>query len=73
MAEFSTTTGGTFALVGLVMHSGRLTFGHYTAAARDPISHKWYSFNDDCVSEPPDQTSSSSKIYLLLYQDVSAS
>jgi hypothetical protein len=24
------------------------------------------------VSEPPDQTSSSSKVYLLLYQDVSA-
>jgi ubiquitin C-terminal hydrolase len=71
MAEFSRTAIGTFALVGLVLHSGGLTFGHYTAAARDPISHKWYSFNDDCVSEAPDQTCCSSRVYLLLYQDVS--
>jgi ubiquitin C-terminal hydrolase len=70
MAEFSRTASGRFALVGLVMHSGGLTFGHYTAAARDPISHKWYSFNDDCVSDAVDQISCSSRVYLLMYRDV---
>jgi ubiquitin carboxyl-terminal hydrolase 8 len=70
IAAFSSEAAGCYALVGVVMHSGGLSFGHYTAAAIDQASEKWYLFNDAFVSAGSSKLAHSSRAYLLLYQNI---
>jgi ubiquitin C-terminal hydrolase len=68
MGGFSRTATGMYKLLGVVMHGGGLSSGHYTAAAIDPVSGKWYQFNDTNVSPASDQIVHSARAYLLFYQ-----
>jgi ubiquitin C-terminal hydrolase len=69
ISEFSEESVGKYRLIGVVMHTGTIAFGHYTAAAIDPISGRWYSFNDSCVAVASEQSVRSSRAYVLLYQE----
>lgn len=43
--------------------------GHYTAYAKNPLSNKWYYFNDSSVSEVRDlREIVSSSAYVLFYK-----
>ncbi|OHT11306.1 hypothetical protein TRFO_19286 [Tritrichomonas foetus] len=65
---FTRKKSGVYRLIGAVFHSGGLGGGHYTAAAIDPSSGKWYNFNDSMAS-PIDSTSAhSGRAYILFYQ-----
>ncbi|OHT10548.1 Clan CA, family C19, ubiquitin hydrolase-like cysteine peptidase [Tritrichomonas foetus] len=57
-----------YALTGVVFHHGSLVGGHYTAAAMDPQSGRWYEFNDSLVSPIRRQDAHSSQAYILFYQ-----
>jgi ubiquitin carboxyl-terminal hydrolase 8 len=70
MAKFSQTSCGNYKLLGVIMHTGGTAAGHYTAAAIDPISGKWYQFNDTNVTLASDQVVHSARAYLLFYQRI---
>ena len=40
-----------YDLYAVSNHYGSLSFGHYTAYCKNPLSGKWYDFNDSSVSE----------------------
>ena len=40
----------TYALHGVLVHSGSLNSGHYYAYVRPGLSPKWFKFNDDIVT-----------------------
>lgn len=50
-----------YDLCGVVMHSGSLTGGHYTAYVENPLSNSWHFYNDQHVHRVaiPTETSSS--------------
>jgi ubiquitin C-terminal hydrolase len=67
MSEFTQTTVGVYKLMGVVIHSGTLAFGHYTAAAMDPGTKEWYLFNDASVTSAGERVVRSSRAYILVY------
>jgi ubiquitin carboxyl-terminal hydrolase 8 len=69
LSEFTQTRAGKYRLIGVVMHSGTLAFGHYTAAAMDPGTQQWYLFNDASVTAAGERFVRSSRAYILVYQE----
>jgi ubiquitin C-terminal hydrolase len=61
---------GEYKLLGVVMHSGAVSSGHYTAAAIDPWSGKWFIFNDSYVAPASLDSVHSPRAYMLFYQKV---
>lgn len=63
-----------FNLYGVVYHMGSLNGGHYIAYTKNPISNKWYKFNDDSVYHIPDEQIEKeimdSGSYILFYKKV---
>ena len=59
-----------YKLIGVVFHHGSLIGGHYTAAAVDPKTEKWYYFNDSIVREITSGEAHSSQAYILFYQKI---
>lgn len=57
-----------YNLIGVVFHHGSLSGGHYTSAARDPETNKWYEFNDSSVTKIQKEDVHSSNAYILFYQ-----
>ena len=56
-----------YKCIGVVNHMGSLSFGHYTAYARN-IDNKWYEYNDADVSTTSGEREIvSSKAYILVY------
>jgi ubiquitin carboxyl-terminal hydrolase 8 len=70
MGGLSMRTSGHYKLLGVVMHAGAISSGHYTAAAIDPMSGKWFQFNDTNVSPASDQIVHSARAYMLFYQKI---
>jgi ubiquitin C-terminal hydrolase len=70
MGGLSTRTTGHYRLLGVVMHAGAISSGHYTAAAIDPMSGKWFQFNDTNVAPASDQIVHSVRAYMLFYQRI---
>jgi ubiquitin C-terminal hydrolase len=70
MAALSKTASGTYKLLGVIMHSGAISSGHYTAASIDPLSGKWYVFNDSFVSLASEDAVHSTRAYVLFYQRI---
>jgi ubiquitin carboxyl-terminal hydrolase 4/11/15 len=70
MGGLSMRTSGHYKLLGVVMHAGGISAGHYTAAAIDPMSGKWYQFNDTNVAQASDQIVHSPRAYVLFYQKI---
>jgi ubiquitin C-terminal hydrolase len=68
ISRFSETPAPKYRLIGVVMHSGTLSLGHYTAAAIDPTTDQWHLFNDCYVSPTSEQCVKSRRAYVLLYQ-----
>ncbi|KAG5180132.1 hypothetical protein JKP88DRAFT_270259 [Tribonema minus] len=56
-----------YDLFAVSEHSGTLRGGHYTATARNPLSGKWYGFNDGHVFETATQQAVSPQAYVLFY------
>ena len=70
MASLSKRTQGRYRLIGVVNHSGTLSSGHYTSAALDQSSGKWYSFNDASVAPASKSVIHSGRAYLLFYERI---
>lgn len=68
MATNGNNSIGKYRLIGVVFHHGYLSGGHYTSAAMDPETEKWYEFNDSCVSPINGSEAHSGKAYILFYQ-----
>ena len=68
MEELSTTARGNYKLIGVVNHAGTISSGHYTSAAIDPSTGKWYSFNDAYVAPASKSVIHSGRAYLLFYE-----
>ena len=68
MEELSTTARGNYKLIGVVNHAGTISSGHYTSAAIDPATGKWYSFNDAYVAPASKSVIHSGRAYLLFYE-----
>ncbi|KAJ4458824.1 putative Ubiquitin carboxyl-terminal hydrolase 4 [Paratrimastix pyriformis] len=49
-------------------HSGGLGGGHYTAYCKNPITRKWYHFNDSSVSEVHESHVVSSSAYMMVFR-----
>ena len=67
ISEIAPNCSGVYKLIGVINHTGTLTSGHYTALSIDPISGKWYSFNDTNVSVVSPNAINSPKAYMLFY------
>jgi ubiquitin C-terminal hydrolase len=70
MGTISRAATGTYKLLGVVMHSGALSSGHYTSASVDPLSGKWFMFNDSFVSPASEDHVHSTRAYVLFYQKI---
>ena len=60
--------GAKYQLIGAVFHSGSLGGGHYTSAALDQVSDKWYNFNDSFASPIDISSAHSRSAYIIFYQ-----
>lgn len=60
-----------YKLISVIFHSGSISQGHYTAAAIDPGSGKWYNFNDSYSAIISPKNIFSSRAYILFYMNVS--
>jgi ubiquitin C-terminal hydrolase len=54
-----------YDLIGVCLHSGSLTGGHYIAYAKN--SRDWFRFNDSCVSQISANDVVSANAYILFY------
>jgi ubiquitin C-terminal hydrolase len=70
MSGMSKRATGTYKLLGVINHSGGISSGHYTAAAIDPLSGKWFLFNDSYVAPASEQNVHSTRAYMLFYQRI---
>lgn len=59
---------GKYTLFAAIFHSGGMMMGHYTAAAIDNVSGRWYLFNDSEAHEVRPQEAHSPRAYVLFYQ-----
>ena len=61
-----------YDLYAVSNHYGGMGFGHYTAYARNPVTDKWYEFDDSRVTQIPtnrlESTIVSSAAYNLFYR-----
>eukprot|EP00804_Cyclotella_cryptica_P017569 CCRYP_006736-RA/>CCRYP_006736-RA protein AED:0.04 eAED:0.04 QI:83/1/0.66/1/1/1/3/0/555 len=57
-----------YDLFGTCDHSGRLSYGHYTAMCIDPLSGLWYRFNDGCVTRTEVENIDNDRAYVLFYK-----
>ncbi len=58
-----------YDLYAVSNHSGTLSFGHYTAMAKDAVGGKWHDYNDSHVSEVIDTDEVvSPEAYVLYYR-----
>lgn len=57
-----------YDLFGTCNHSGRLSYGHYTAMCIDPSSGLWYHFNDGCVTRADAEDIEKDGAYVLFYK-----
>tara|TARA_Y100001970_G_scaffold284224_2_gene401130 strand:+ start:803 stop:1840 length:1038 start_codon:yes stop_codon:yes gene_type:complete len=58
-----------YNLYGICNHSGNLTSGHYYAYCKNKNS-KWYKFNDNSISEIPENKLVTSNAYCLFYEKI---
>nr|VZI12187.1 unnamed protein product [Spirometra erinaceieuropaei] len=60
----------TYDLMGVICHTGGVTFGHYYGYALNRYTHSWYEF-DDAIVSPVDESevaALSSRAYVLVYR-----
>jgi ubiquitin C-terminal hydrolase len=67
-ADFAAKPTGKYKLIGAVFHSGGLGGGHYTAAALDQPSERWFNFNDSLASPIDRARAHQGSAYLLVYE-----
>jgi ubiquitin C-terminal hydrolase len=67
-ALFAAEPTGRYRLIGVVFHSGGLGGGHYTAAAFDLTSQRWFNFNDSLATPIDKSGAHKSAAYLLIYE-----
>lgn len=67
-STFCNENCGKYKLIGAIFHSGGLMSGHYTAAAIDQQTDKWYYFNDSDATPCEAKVAHSSRTYILFYQ-----
>ena len=65
-------TGYNYKLIGVITHIGESSMsGHFIAYCKDPITNKWYKYNDAIVSDVNDfnkEVINFANPYLLFYQ-----
>lgn len=67
---FTRKNSGIYRLIGAVFHGGGLGGGHYTAAALDPESKRWYNFNDSIATPIDSSGAHKGGAYILVYQRI---
>lgn len=68
VSELNGSGSGNYHLFGAIFHSGGMNTGHYTSAAIDISSGKWYEFNDSSARDISIQEAHSPRAYVLFYQ-----
>ena len=67
-------TGYKYKLIGVITHIGESSMsGHFISYCRDPITEKWYKYNDSIVNEVNDFTKEVINFampYLLFYKKI---
>ena len=66
-------TGHKYRLIGVITHIGESSMsGHFIAYCRDPITEKWFKYNDAIVTEIKDfkEVINFAMPYLLFYQKI---
>eukprot|EP01112_Ceratiomyxa_fruticulosa_P022691 TRINITY_DN839_c0_g1_i26.p1 TRINITY_DN839_c0_g1~~TRINITY_DN839_c0_g1_i26.p1 ORF type:complete len:831 (-),score=158.18 TRINITY_DN839_c0_g1_i26:70-2562(-) len=61
------SVGHLYDLIGIISHSGVLGGGHYVSYAKHKRTKKWHNFNDNYVSEIPEQEILNVQAYVLFY------
>ncbi len=56
-----------YDLYAVCNHTGRASYGHYTASCIDPHSSSWYTFNDESVSSMGECALDEAGAYILFY------
>jgi ubiquitin C-terminal hydrolase len=69
-ASFAAEPTGRYRLIGAVFHSGGLGGGHYTAAAVDLPSGRWFNFNDSTATPIDKSGAHKGTAYLLIYERI---
>lgn len=59
-----------YELFATCEHSGRMSYGHYTATCLDPVSERFYDFNDNHVSSLDPEEINDSSVYVLFYKQL---
>jgi len=57
-----------YDLFAISNHFGGMGGGHYTCQAKNPITKKWYNFDDSVVTETNVDSLKNTNAYVLLYQ-----
>ncbi|XP_029431732.1 putative ubiquitin carboxyl-terminal hydrolase 50 isoform X1 [Rhinatrema bivittatum] len=56
-----------YHLYAVVNHFGDLDWGHYTAYCKNPVTQRWYTFDDTRFFNIPESTVQTSNAYMLFY------
>ncbi|XP_067629815.1 ubiquitin carboxyl-terminal hydrolase 20 [Eurosta solidaginis] len=56
-----------YNLVSVICHHGTVGGGHYTCFARNPITDRWYQYDDQHVTEVPPSAVQNCQAYVLFY------
>ncbi|KAL4158871.1 hypothetical protein PRNP1_004645 [Phytophthora ramorum] len=56
-----------YDLYAVSEHMGGLGGGHYTAVAKNPVSNRWFNFNDSHTDTTSPENAVSSRAYVLFY------
>ncbi|XP_011407917.1 PREDICTED: ubiquitin carboxyl-terminal hydrolase 10-like isoform X2 [Amphimedon queenslandica] len=67
LSSSSSSAPTDYSLVSCVCHFGTLNSGHYTNYSKQPVSHKWYYYNDETVSEITPSDKDNESAYILFY------
>lgn len=59
-----------YKLIGVVIHSGSLFGGHYTACALTQTTNKWHLYDDSRVTEISQKSAHVGNAYVLFYQRI---
>ncbi|XP_018783628.1 PREDICTED: ubiquitin carboxyl-terminal hydrolase 33 [Bactrocera latifrons] len=57
-----------YNLVSVICHHGTVGGGHYTCFARNPVTDRWYQYDDQHVTEVQASTVQNCQAYVLFYR-----
>ncbi|XP_053965864.1 ubiquitin carboxyl-terminal hydrolase 20 [Anastrepha ludens] len=62
------STVTSYNLVSVICHHGTVGGGHYTCFARNPVTDRWYRYDDQHVTEVPPSAVQNCQAYVIFYR-----